>query len=55
VGAIVPVKDVQEGVAAVKVIRLPRRGEEPEASSSEASLAAASAAAPEPTEEDVPY
>jgi hypothetical protein len=55
VGAIVPVKDVQEGVAAVKVIRLPRRGEEPEASSSQASLAAASTAAPEPTEEDVPY
>ncbi|ATB31537.1 hypothetical protein MEBOL_005000 [Melittangium boletus DSM 14713] len=55
VGAVVPVKDVQEAVAEVKVIRLRRRGESAEEPASEAAPSPGTASAPEPPEEDVPY
>jgi len=55
VGAVVPVKDVQEAVAEVKIIRLPRRGQRAEEPASPVASSPGTEPAPAPPEEDVPY
>ena len=55
VGAVVPVKDVREGVPGVKCIPLPRRGGPQEEPASNTVVAEAPLPAPERPEEDVPY
>ncbi len=54
VGAIVPVKDVQEGVPEVKFIPLPRRGQPPTGEAQAAGESPPETAQP-PPEDDVPY
>jgi hypothetical protein len=55
VGAVVPVKDVQEAVPGVKHIPLPRRGAAREEPASDTAVAEALPPPPERPEEDVPY
>lgn len=55
VGAVVPVKDVQEGVPEVKYIPLPRRGETAEDIQAAQVAGEAQEAPQPPPEEDVPY
>lgn len=55
VGAVVPVRDVREGVPGVQCIPLPRRGAATQEAPADVLVAGAQAPAPARPEEDVPY